>query len=85
MFTGDGIVLRNDFVDLWMAKYGDNHSDTNHFFDNLDPNRDHQIDVHDVVDQLPELGRTHLITFTNYLYLTDLACRLLAIKFLSVV
>jgi len=59
-FTGDGVVLRNDFIDMWMAKYGDNHADTNKFFDNLDPNRDHKITTHDIVDQLPELGRMYL-------------------------
>jgi len=61
--TDDGIVPREDFVHLWMQLYGDNHADTNKFFDNLDANRDHQLTEADVIGQLSELGRK---CFTNY-------------------
>ena len=59
--SADGIVPRNDFVNLWMAQYGDNHADTNAFFDNLDANRDHQLAEADIIAQLSELGRMYLV------------------------
>ena len=48
-------------MNLWMEQYGDNHADTNKFFDNLDANRDHQLAEADIVAQLSELGRMYLV------------------------
>ena len=46
---------------MWMAQYGDNHADTNKFFDNLDDNSDHQLTEADIIAQRIQLGRMYLV------------------------
>ncbi|KAH3718637.1 uncharacterized protein LOC127855490 [Dreissena polymorpha] len=53
---GDGQVTRNEFVTRWTAKYGDNHHDTNKFFDNIDHNHDHILNEADLTAQWSELN-----------------------------
>ncbi|XP_052806301.1 uncharacterized protein LOC128235530 [Mya arenaria] len=54
--NNDGIVASHDFINLWMAKYGDTHADTNHFFAELDANSDKELTEADILAQLSELN-----------------------------